>query len=325
GVIPCPTCHKQAKSDGWSAKPPRRVFLDDDIIYLIGFRCVRAFHFWIYKLCCSDKKRRKASFNAWDQGVIARLDSYVTNAFPFVLSRKSGVVKTLVARLADDLINGKGFSATSKFTREAYMNSYMTKYHSYVSLVNRCRSSIGAQLRDAAGEGASAIPAFGGFADRQGFNGAWPSDAYLRDVWHKWLHDTPVIQDYGIRMTREEYLQRAGQLVDGMILAGDASFKYAKVIRLTSAEQSKKTKPIQGIFMILNEYEQASDVVFQKGMRTASVHDLKSDLKNLFINRYRGHGFKLPVIFFSDECCEDRAMFEAMFREIEQETNVRMF
>lgn len=57
-------------------------------------------------------------------------------------------------------------------------------------------------------------------------------------------------------MTREEYVHRVGQHVDGMILAGDASFKYAKVIRLTSADHSKNNKPIQGIFTILNEYEQ---------------------------------------------------------------------
>lgn len=141
-----------------------------------------------------DKERRKVSFNAWDPGVIARLDSYVANEFPFVLSRKSGVAKSVVARLADDLLNGKGFSATSNFTREAYMNSYMTKHHSYVSLVNRCRASISEQLRAAAGEEAADIPTFGGFDDREGFNGAWPSGAYLRDVWHTWFYKTPVIQ-----------------------------------------------------------------------------------------------------------------------------------
>ncbi|CAN0051384.1 unnamed protein product [Ectocarpus sp. 12 AP-2014] len=60
-------------------------------------------------------------------------------------------------------------------------------------------------------------------------------------------------------------------------------------------------------------------------MKTSSVHDLKSDLKNLFVNRYVGHGFKLPVILFSDECCEDREMFLEMFREIEEVTGVRLF
>ena len=34
-------------------------------------------------------------------------------------------------------------------------------------------------------------------------------------------------------------------------------------------------------------------------MKTASLHDLKSDLKALFINRYLAHGFKLPIILFS--------------------------
>lgn len=144
-----------------------------------------------HHLGMNDKRRRKASFNAWDQGVLARLDSYVTNAFPFVLSRKSGVAKTVVARLADDLLNGKGFSATSKFIREAYTNTYMTKYDSYVSLVNRCRKSFESRYGD--GDGAK-IATFGDFADGEGFNGAWPSDAYLRAVWHTWFYLTIVLQ-----------------------------------------------------------------------------------------------------------------------------------
>ncbi|CAN0058233.1 unnamed protein product, partial [Ectocarpus fasciculatus] len=209
--VPCPTCGHKASSNGWNPKQPRRVFLEDDIGYLIGFRytCNR----------CSNsnksngynkghKKRLKASFNAWDKGVLARLDSYVSNEFPFVLSRKSGVAKSVVARLADDLLNGKGFSATSKFMREAYMNSYMTKYQSYVSLVNHCRGSISEQLRAGGAEGGTRIPTFGDFSDRQGFNGAWPSDTYLRAVWHTWFYETPVIKVDGVHMTREDYVQR---------------------------------------------------------------------------------------------------------------------
>lgn len=34
-------------------------------------------------------------------------------------------------------------------------------------------------------------------------------------------------------------------------------------------------------------------------MSTASVYDLKNDLKMLFVKRFVGHGFKLPVIFYS--------------------------
>ena len=46
--IQCPNSecdHHPASSDGWIAKQPRRVFLDDDIGYLIGFRCVHIVHF----------------------------------------------------------------------------------------------------------------------------------------------------------------------------------------------------------------------------------------------------------------------------------------
>ena len=34
-------------------------------------------------------------------------------------------------------------------------------------------------------------------------------------------------------------------------------------------------------------------------MKTASVHDLKNDLKIMFVNRFIGLGFELPVIVFS--------------------------
>lgn len=34
-------------------------------------------------------------------------------------------------------------------------------------------------------------------------------------------------------------------------------------------------------------------------MKTASVYDLKNDLKIMFVKRFKGHGFDLPVIFFT--------------------------
>lgn len=55
-------------------------------------------------------------------------------------------------------------------------------------------------------------------------------------------------------------------------------------------------------------------MVFQKAMKTSSVHDLKSDLKNLFVNRYVGHGFKLPVILFSGKLLFGGGHFFINFR-----------
>jgi len=56
--------------------------------------------------------------------------------------------------------------------------------------------------------------------------------------------------------TREEYLQRRAQLIDGRVLAGDASFKYAKVIRLSTGADGSRARPVYGIFTIMNEYDQ---------------------------------------------------------------------
>ncbi|CAM9602215.1 unnamed protein product, partial [Ectocarpus sp. 8 AP-2014] len=36
--IPCPHCDERAQPDGWNTEP-RRVFLEDDVCYLIGYRC----------------------------------------------------------------------------------------------------------------------------------------------------------------------------------------------------------------------------------------------------------------------------------------------
>ena len=36
--IPCPRCGCKGKSDGWSPKEPRWVFMEDDVAYIIGFR-----------------------------------------------------------------------------------------------------------------------------------------------------------------------------------------------------------------------------------------------------------------------------------------------
>ena len=36
--IPCPRCGNKGNSDGWSAGAGRRLFMEHDVVYLIGFR-----------------------------------------------------------------------------------------------------------------------------------------------------------------------------------------------------------------------------------------------------------------------------------------------
>lgn len=141
-----------------------------------------------------DPTRRTTSFNAWDAGVLAKMDAFVANDFSFIETKRSAISKTVVNRLADDLVAGKGFSATANLICQAHMATYMKLYGSYASLVN-CRRRRRAALFGSA-DNSEEIPRFGEL-DRLGFNSSCPSDHYLRDIWHKWFYEIPIVQVRG--------------------------------------------------------------------------------------------------------------------------------
>ena len=55
--------------------------------------------------------------------------------------------------------------------------------------------------------------------------------------------------------------------------------------------------------------------MFQKALQSASLRELKADVKLLFATRYTGKGFQLPTVLYNDMCCEDRALMVEIFRE----------
>ena len=60
-----------------------------------------------------------------------------------------------------------------------------------MSLVNRRK----AQLKGVCGKDADVgkIAEFGRVGDPLGFNSNYPSAHYLRDIWHKWFYEIPVV------------------------------------------------------------------------------------------------------------------------------------
>ncbi|CAB1108010.1 unnamed protein product [Ectocarpus sp. CCAP 1310/34] len=280
--IPCPHCGARAQpdGDGWNTEP-RRVFLEDDVCYMIGFRyeckeCTRA-----NKEDRSEDERTTQTFNAWDPAVLARMDDFVSEQFPFVLTKKAAINRTN--------------HTVSKSLAQAYNSRYFSQMRSYVSLakkgISKYRGLYGQQSNPD-------VPKFAGTGDPSGYNSSSPSAHHLADIWNKWFYETPVVQ---------------------LVMLPS---KYAKVIRLATGEDGTRALPVYGIFTIMNEYDQ---VVFSKAMSTASVYDLKNDPKMLFVKCVVGHGFTLPVIFYSDGCCEDRQLLLWMFKEIESENHVRLY
>lgn len=57
----------------------------------------------------------------------------------------------------------------------------------------------------------------------------------------------------------------------------------------------------------------------QKALQSASLREVKQDVKAPFVMRYKGGGFKLPEFLSTDECCSDKALLNEIFEELEAE------
>ncbi|CAB1114336.1 unnamed protein product [Ectocarpus sp. CCAP 1310/34] len=189
-AVPCPGCGGKGAPDGWNPKGPRRVFMEHDVAYVMGFRykCAKCAEFNEGK---QEAEKRKTSFNAWDAGCLRRLPEYMSKEFHFLLTKRSGIEICMVDRLADDLVHGKGFSAAAKNIRQAHTTKFMVDQLKYTSLVNTRRTSSGI-FRSA---NLAKIPErFGSFDDSTKYGGAVPSEHYLRDVWRLYFSKLPVLE-----------------------------------------------------------------------------------------------------------------------------------
>ncbi len=62
-----------------------------------------------------------------------------------------------------------------------------------------------------------------------------------------------------------------------------------------------------------------TQVVCQKALGSASLREVKPDLKALFVTRYKGGGFQLPELLSTDECCTDKALMNEILQELDAE------
>ncbi|CAB1107944.1 unnamed protein product [Ectocarpus sp. CCAP 1310/34] len=291
--------------------------MDHDVAYVMGFRCKCAKRAEFNK-GKQEAEKRKTSFNAWDAGCLRRLPEYISKEFPFLLTERSGIEICMVGRLADDLVRGKGFSAAAKNILQAHTTKFMVDQLKYTSLVNTRRTSSGI-FRSA--NLAKTPERFGSFDDSTKYGGAVPSEHYLRDVRRFYFSKLPVLEVDSVDWTLEEYQHRLMQRWDGDILGGDASFKFAKIIRLGAKAGEERTRPVYGFFTVFNECEQ---VVWQRLMKTGALSELAEELKLLFM-RFVRNDFKVPTLWNTHDCCDDRQLLQRILREFEEETGIRLY
>ena len=138
---------------------------------------------------------------------------------------------------------------------------------------------------------------WGEFDDDEGWNGYVPCVAYFVAVFLQ-LHEAD-----------SDFLHRCIQMVDGEVLAGDASLKVPKLIRLAGGAQYKKF-----LYTIMNGHGQIVGFWF---VDQDSAEQL-SPFLNAVNLRFEKHGREPPVLAYGDNCCGgDRTMFTSSFPSLQ--------
>jgi hypothetical protein len=266
---------------------------------------------------------RKQTFNAWDDDVLERCPMLVRESFPYIVTHNLAIDSVVFAKLRSDLLSGKSFDAAAACIEEAHKAEHLRRMAIYYSMIDVGRRGIGLESYGGVKgdeKYKSATPllvghpegltleeqkqkllnpkAFSAFDNEKEYNGFRVKGEYLRAIWVKMCLEKKVFGD----MTREDYLHRRFQLIDGCSLAGDASFKFAGKIYVRLPKGGLQ-RPILALYTVMNEFNQ---VAFQKPQRTNAFNELKEDVKMMFSVRYAAHGFDPPEVYFTDECCDDR-------------------
>ncbi|KAJ3310268.1 hypothetical protein HDU76_003407, partial [Blyttiomyces sp. JEL0837] len=326
-VPPCPNCHTSdfVESNGWAEA--RLGILRDNTCYLLTRRfichtCSKSPSTSSPTSSPTKKPKQTSTFNGWDERVLAQYPACISRRFEFMLTKRSGVSLSVLEDIMDGPINGKSISAVRETLYQAHRNRHVELELAYYSTVNAMKGL----MIDCP------VEMFSRFSDPEKYAGFVPSESYLRTLRPLFNFDAlPVDETFTIKskisiqqqITREYYQQRALQHIDGRILSADAAFKVASLTIIRSTVENLNSigtsRPIKSIYTIFNEYDQ---IVFQKALPTNSLEDIKLDLKLLFLTRYRQLGLKMPLIFYTDRCCDDKVFIEALCDEIQSEDDL---
>ncbi len=101
----------------------------------------------------------------------------------------------------------------------------------------------------------------------------------------------------------DEYKTRRMQMIDGLHISGDHSFKVMKCV-------CTRGKPFTAVYCLLNEFSQVVGWWMTTG---TSMTELEEQFQKLR-QRYEKHGFDGPEFATTDRCCQERAMWNNFLR-----------
>jgi hypothetical protein len=255
-------------------------------------------------------------FSVWHPKLLMLLPAYIRLSFPFILTKRSGILYEVVQEVVDNLVSGKSSSASESFILQRHLKRYYSNRLIYLSRQKNQPLLLSSYKVDS----------FGSFYDLDRYNGHVPGAQYLSSLVEKYFQ-SHVYTSEGLpvgaeNLTREQFLQRRQQTIRGRIWSADESYKLANLCYLKSSstvplsatsKDSASTRPITSIFTVFNEKR---EVVLQKFLTTTSRSELKTELKRLLHDRYRALGFRLPMIYYTDNCCKDAILLREVLDEL---------
>eukprot|EP00904_Undaria_pinnatifida_P000542 jgi/Undpi1/10489/HiC_scaffold_29.g12939.m1 len=232
---------------------------------------------------------------------------------------KSAVHADVLEEITDNLVHTKGFAASRAALEQAHLKKFHARELKYYNMLLWRKQNVLLQP-------ITAVRDIGSFIDPDGYNGFVPSEHYRSSVWCDVMQNRPVAKLDNLvqgvegeeRWSRELFCHLRQQSIDGKVLKVDGSHKYVKLVRVFDSGAAGGTKPVHCMVTFFNVFEQ---VVFQKASRSASLRELKADVKLLFATRYTRRRFQLPTVLYTDMCCEDRELMVEIFREMRHEGN----
>lgn len=138
------------------------------------------------------------SFSNYHPAVIQNLDSFVRLSFPLLISARSAILMSVVNRMTDDLIHGKGLKACCEWLQQAHFERYDTLRAVYLSKFSWARNQVTTGQQRLASESVNKLKdaplSFGSFEDNDGYGGYIPSEHYLESVFTKFMTERTIFQ-----------------------------------------------------------------------------------------------------------------------------------
>lgn len=277
----------------WTA--PRIVYGEDDIIICFSR---------IYECSNCDSKIVSSKRN-----VLNSFPYYVKEAFPFILTKRNGILKSIVSRLISSLEFSTGPAAFRSMLKEGITSFHIAYSIKYEQIRITYYSAIKSELFIQNQGGIfrpyklanilNQIPTFSEFKDPTGYLGKIPSQTYLTSL---------VIAEYG---RKSKYLDIEMQRRNSPFLYFDHSHKITKHIQYYG-----DTKLYNGLFSGVNGYGEVRALQF---VQSTSYDEVQESLKELY-KTSSIYGIQ-PAYTYTDKCCSDRGSLEAALPSLKKGTH----